>query len=106
MSTPMAASSSAPPAPAMVMGLQSCFLPVPHPLNGLGHAALGPNHLVTCQDWFFQWAFCVTGATIVSGGVAERLQLGGYLIFTAWMTGVIYPCVGAMTWGGGFLYDM
>merc|ERR1719247_1747888 len=72
----------------------------------MGMGWIGPNHLVTCQDWFFQWAFCVTGATIVSGGVAERLQLGGYLLFTSWMTGVIYPVVGAMTWGGGFLYDM
>merc|ERR1719506_3083164 len=67
---------------------------------------VGPNHLITCQDWFFQWAFCVTAATIVSGGVAERLQLGGYLLFTSWMTAIIYPTVGAMTWGGGFLYDM
>merc|ERR1719271_2188460 len=72
----------------------------------MGMSWIGPNHLVTCQDWFFQWAFCVTGATIVSGGVAERLQLGGYLLFTTWMTGVIYPCVGAMTWGGGFLYSL
>merc|ERR1719498_248955 len=72
----------------------------------MGMGYIGPNHLVTCQDWFFQWAFCVTGATIVSGGVAERLQLGGYLLFTSWMPGVIYPRVGAMTWGGGFLYDM
>jgi Amt family ammonium transporter len=72
----------------------------------MGMGWIGPNYLVTCQDWFFQWAFCVTGATIVSGGVAERLQLGGYLLFTTWMTGVIYPCVGAMTWGGGFLYSL
>jgi Amt family ammonium transporter len=72
----------------------------------IGMGWIGPNFLVTCQDWFFQWAFCVTGATIVSGGVAERLQLGGYLLFTTWMTGVIYPCVGALTWGGGFLYGL
>jgi Amt family ammonium transporter len=72
----------------------------------MGMGYIGPNHLITCQDWFFQWAFCVTGATIVSGGVAERLQLGGYLVFTTWMTGIIYPTVGAMTWGGGFLYDL
>jgi Amt family ammonium transporter len=32
--------------------------------------------------------------------------MGGYLTFTAIMTGFIYPTVGAMTWGGGFLYDL
>merc|ERR1719487_1478675 len=68
-------------------------------------AYIGPNHLITCQDWFFQWAFCVTAATIVSGGVAERLQMGGYLIFTTFMTAFIYPTIGAMTWGYGLLYD-
>eukprot|EP00969_Alexandrium_andersonii_P165094 7297147-Alexandrium_andersonii.AAC.1 len=29
-------------------------------------------------SWFFQWAFCTAGATIVSGGVAERLQSPTY----------------------------
>ena len=47
----------------------------------------------------------MTAATIVSGGVAERLQMGGYLIFTTFMTAFIYPTVGAMTWGHGLLYD-
>merc|ERR1719171_2835719 len=32
----------------------------------MGMGYIGPNHLISCQDWFFQWAFCVTGATIVS----------------------------------------
>jgi len=48
--------------------------------------------------WFFQWAFCMTSATIVSGAVAERLQLGGYIIFAGAMTTVVYPVIVAWTW--------
>jgi Amt family ammonium transporter len=50
------------------------------------------------RDWFFQWTFCATGATIVSGGVAERVQFPGYLIFTVCMTCYIYPTVVAWMW--------
>jgi len=54
--------------------------------------------------WFFQGAFCATGATIVSGAMAERTQLKGFCIFTMMMTGVIYPIVVYWTWSGnGFL---
>jgi Amt family ammonium transporter len=54
----------------------------------------GDNNL----NWFFQWAFCMTSATIVSGAVAERLQLGGYCIFCFVMTSFVYPVVVAWTW--------
>ena len=37
-------------------------------------------------NWFFQWAFCSAAATIVSGGVAERVAFGPYVVFSFLMT--------------------
>jgi ammonium transporter, Amt family len=55
------------------------------------------------MDFLFQAMFAATAATIVSGAVAERFKIGSYLLFAAAMTAVIYPVVGAWTWGGGWL---
>merc|ERR1719277_120697 len=57
-------------------------------------------------NWFFQWAFCGAAATIVSGGVAERVKFPGYVLFSFMMTSFIYPVVVAWTWGYGWLADM
>mmetsp|Transcript_43204 Transcript_43204/g.101599 ORF Transcript_43204/g.101599 Transcript_43204/m.101599 type:complete len:579 (+) Transcript_43204:61-1797(+) len=48
--------------------------------------------------WVYQWAFCSASATIVSGGVAERMNFTAYVIFTVCMTGFIYPIVAHWTW--------
>jgi len=53
-------------------------------------------------NWFFQWAFCSAASTIVSGGVAERVNFPGYCIFSLMMTAFVYPVVVAWTWGYGF----
>merc|ERR1712224_1144872 len=53
--------------------------------------------------WFFQWAFCTAGASIVSGGIAERVKFPGYMVFSFIMTSFIYPVVVCSTWGYGWL---
>ena len=57
-------------------------------------------------DFFFQGMFAATAATIVSGAVAERINLSSYLIFTAIYVTLVYPLVGSWGWGGGWLADM
>merc|ERR1719248_294849 len=53
--------------------------------------------------WFFQWAFCTAGCSIVSGGMAERVKFPAWIFFAMCMTSFIYPVVVCSTWGYGWL---
>ncbi|MCW1953537.1 MAG: ammonium transporter [Flavobacteriia bacterium] len=75
---------------------------IPLPEGGLtaDYAAGGYTYWT---DFLFQGMFAATAATIVSGAVAERIKLGGFMIFTLAYVGLVYPIVGSWQWGGGFL---
>ena len=56
-------------------------------------------------DWsltffVFQLMFCGTAATIMSGAVAERMTINGYLVAAVLIAVVIYPVAGHWVWGG------
>ena len=69
-------------------------------------AAVVENGYSVMSDWFFQMVFVATTASIISGTMAERVRLWSFLIFTAVLTSLIYPVIGAWTWGGGWLSEM
>ena len=60
----------------------------------------------TMSDWFFQMVFVATAASIVSGALAERVKLWSFFLFILILTGILYPIVGAWTWGEGWLSQM
>ncbi|MDJ0755091.1 MAG: ammonium transporter [Ardenticatenaceae bacterium] len=72
-----------------------------------GQDALDPGYYPHYQtDFLFQVAFAATAATIVSGAVAGRMQFRSYLVYSAVLTGLIYPIAGSWQWGGGWLSEL
>ena len=58
-------------------------------------------------DWpftffVFQLVFAATAATIVSGAMAERTKFLAYLIYSLFISAIIYPISGGWAWNGLF----
>ncbi|MEQ8308624.1 MAG: ammonium transporter [Hoeflea sp.] len=77
--------------------------PLPYSWPDAGVANEGDYSVAS--DWFFQMVFCAATASIVSGTMAERVKLWPFLIFTAILTGILYPISGSWQWGGGWLSE-
>lgn len=56
--------------------------------------------------WLFQAAFAGVAATIVAGGVAERMKFSAYLLYAVVISALVYPIIGHWVWGGGWLAEL
>jgi Amt family ammonium transporter len=74
--------------------------------SGFEAAPTTDYSLMLPVDFLFQAAFAAAAATIVAGAMAGRTQFRGYLIYTAAITGLIYPIVVNWQWGGGWLSEL
>jgi len=76
---------------------------------GTSNGLFGTTHFglsgATGNDWnytflLFQTVFAATAATIVSGAMAERTKFLGYLLYSFFISLLIYPIFGSWAWGG------
>lgn len=62
----------------------------------------GTNEAYQPMYFVFQFAFCCTTATILSGAVSERLSFRAYLLMVAFIGAFTYPLVGRLVWGDAY----
>jgi ammonium transporter, Amt family len=70
-------------------------------------SSIGGGDAFGATDFMFGAVFAATAATIVSGAVAGRMHLGGFVILATVLIGFVYPTVVHWQWSGsGWLTDL
>lgn len=65
---------------------------------------MGADSTIPAETFLmFQTVFAATTATIVSGAMAERTKFSMYILYSVFISALIYPIEGAWSWGGGWL---
>lgn len=64
----------------------------------IGNDLFGLDDFNDWSGFIFQWAFAAATATIVSGSVAERCSFQGYICYSTYLTGFVYPVVVHWIW--------
>jgi ammonia channel protein AmtB len=67
-------------------------------------AGAGTDEGYDRATWVFQFTLAIAASTIVSGGVAERCSMAGYVLYTLLIVGFVYPVAAHWVWdSAGFL---
>lgn len=65
---------------------------------------MGADSTIPAETFLmFQTVFAATTATIVSVAMAERTKFSMYILYSVFISALIYPIEGAWSWGGGWL---
>ncbi|KAH9550508.1 hypothetical protein CY35_10G075600 [Sphagnum magellanicum] len=85
-----------------LIGFAFAFGQGPHPNGFIGHFNWGlndiPSDTYDYSFFLFQWAFAIAAAGITSGSIAERTQFVAYLVYSSFLTGIVYPIVSHWLW--------
>ncbi len=72
---------------------------------GLGEFCLVGTPPIRYAEFFFQFSFSATTATIVSGGTAGRIRILAYMMFCTLIGAVLHPLTTHWIWApSGFLH--
>lgn len=86
-----------------LFGFQLTFGVGTSPFFGFGGIDPMEGNASALVVMIYQFGFCATAATIVSGAVAERMKFGIYLCLAIFMAAFIYPLFAHLVWGNAIL---
>ena len=88
----------------LMFGLDTFGLTAQSDGSALANGNSLENHNIRLH-FLYQFAFCATAATIISGAVAERMTFNGYIVLAITMSALIYPIFGNMVWGNALFAE-
>jgi len=88
-----------------LFGFQLSFGEGTSPFFGFGNIEPMKGNASALVVMIYQFGFCATAATIISGAVAERMKFASYLCLAVFVAAVIYPMFAHLVWGNAILPD-
>ncbi|MEM9279378.1 MAG: ammonium transporter [Pseudomonadota bacterium] len=82
-----------------LVGFRIAFGSGENPFFGFGEIDPLKGNASALVVMIYQFGFCATAATIISGAVAERMKFGAYLLLAAFTAGIVYPLFAHIVWG-------